>query len=139
MTQPTTVFLVAKKTGTGNLYLFDGAATNQMAFISQDETHVRMYAGTLFDVAAVPANWNVYTGLFNGASSVLGVNGVETAGDAGTQATTGLTVGASGGGGSLWFTGDILAVLVYTGAALAAPDRLAVARYLGRKYGVGVA
>lgn len=66
--------------------------------------------------------WNVWTSLFNGASSEFWVNKVSEAfGDAGSQNPDGITIGADLAGGNAW-DGDIAEVVVID-ASLSDADR----------------
>jgi hypothetical protein len=58
----------------------------------------RLYAGVNFDAGgAVVANtWYAIQHVFNGASSVISLNGSETSGDAGTQALSNYTIWIGG-------------------------------------------
>ena len=77
---------------------------------------------------------HIFTAFYNGASSVLWVDGTSTiASNPGTAALTGIIVGARTGG-SLPFKGDIAEVLVISSAS--ASDRSAVEGYLAHKWGM---
>lgn len=136
LTQPYTHFLVAKTVGTiNNNYIIDGASNNQGLFAFFTPSFVRMYSGSIFDVTAAIDNVVlVATILFNGSSSVFGLNGTETTGDAGAGSTTGLTVGCSGQI-SNFFSGYLFELISYA-SALSVPSRLSVVNYLRSKYGI---
>lgn len=71
-------------------------------------------------------------GLFNGANSVCGLDGTEVIANAGTNNSTGLTIGAAGDNTSP-ITGNIAEVIDILGT----PDELKrrlVRRYLDAKY-----
>lgn len=131
--QPTTAFIVVKKTATGNRYVFDGSNTN--ALFSPDETHWQAYSGVALAATAVPSNWNIVVGVFNGGSSKISINGTVGTGNAGANNATATSIGAFNAGAAAWFAGDVAEVLVYN-SALSDANRQSVETYLNGRWGV---
>jgi hypothetical protein len=133
--QPTTVFVVGKTAGLSQ-YFIDGKAadtTRQAYHITGTGLH-NANAGANLSSVANDAEFNVSCVLFNDTASRIGINGLETVGAAGTRTMGGLTIG-SNAQNTLYLTGDIARILVYTGA-LTYAERAQVIRYLGRRYNV---
>jgi hypothetical protein len=84
-------------------------------------------------------NWNILTGVFNGASSKICVNnGAYTTGDAGSNGpSTNLAIGTNGGLASEWFNGDIACALHLKGACTDA-DRTMYHQILSVAYGITI-
>jgi len=140
--QPETLYLVLQGTGDaaaaqtitdsvvtlnmGRLLTADGAPFRHLTLFSgaAAENTARAY-GTLVVASLV----------IHGASSVLRVNGVEVAANAGTNTSSGLRLGASGGGVQAHFAGQIRMVLHYASAHSAA-ERLAVETWAAARHGV---
>ena len=136
--KPVTVFLVARYTAaSANQYFFDGATNNTLVMHNVSGTN-EIFAGNLLPYGAQTINqWYVMGGTFNGASSIVSLNGIEVTGNAGSLSNTGFTLGAWGGIG-FFLNGDIAEVVVYN-AALTLAQRTQVSRYLGTKYNIAVA
>jgi len=142
--QPETLYLVLQGTGDvaatqtitdsvttlnmGRLLTVDGAPFRHLTLFSgaEVENTARAY-GTLVVASLV----------IHGASSVLRVNGVEVAANAGTGTGTGLRLGANGGGAQAYFAGQIRMVLHYASAHSAA-ERLAVETWAAARHGVAL-
>jgi len=75
--------------------------------------------------------WHVFIAVFNGAASVFSVDGVEYAGDAGTNQPTNLRMFSSGGG--IYATGGVRDVAIYPGA-MSQVDRQKLTAQLKDKY-----
>jgi|GEM_PF-6664480 len=96
---------------------------------------------TLFSGAGVENTARAYGALvvaslvMHGAASVLRVNGVEVAANAGTITGAGLRIGANGDGAQANFAGQIRMVLRYA-AAHSAAERLAVETWAAARHGV---
>lgn len=97
---------------------------------------MKMYAGTGLAVTAVPTDFNILTCVFDGANSILGLNGVEASGNAGSNDRLGLILGNHPAGG-VALTGDI-AELVFCIGTIPLGDRRRMVTYLGAKYAIGV-
>ena len=85
-----------------NIFIFDGLSVNSgsLALVNSGNP-VRAYAGSSLFSSQSPAmdQWNIATVVFNGADSVIRLNGVEVQGDAGAGDMRGLTLFAHGGVG----------------------------------------
>ncbi len=144
LAQPLTLAVVGKNTGdTTDFRSFtDGILTTNKAAMYQDVTtgNLAMHGGTPLVSSTSTANqYLVLTGVFNGATSALYVNGTSAAtGNAGTNSLTGLTIGSNFNGGQTYLAGDINEVLLYSGA-LTAAQITALNRYLGARWAVTVA
>lgn len=137
MAQPNTVFAVAKVGATGaQRFMIDGFDfSNRHALFQESSTNWQYYAGSLVNDGTSNTNVHLFQALFNGASSVLRVDGgAGTSGNAGSNNLTGLTLGAQPSGTSNW-GGDIAEVIVYN-MSLSATEINGVALYLGAKYGL---
>lgn len=145
--QPNTLFLAAQNnippsTAPNQQHLIDGN-TNRSVFYRSGAT------GLLFAGNNGPSVNNVWTqgtfriigGLFNGASSVMFVDGVASASanpGAGQFGGNGVLLGCAQGTASGFWNGNIAEVLHFN-RSLSADERNAVQRYLGRKWGVTIA
>ena len=140
--QPETLYLVLQGTG-------DAAATQTItdSVNSLNAGRLLTTSGapfrhlTLFSGAPVENTARAYGTLMvaslviHGASSVLRVNGVEVAANAGTSTSTGLRLGANGNLPQANFAGQIRMVLRYA-AAHSAAERLAVETWAAARHGV---
>ena len=100
LSQPCTI-VVAFMPITGNslTFVFDGLSVNSGSlFLANSREPVRAFAGaSLFSSNwAVFNDWNIATVVFDGAESIIRLNGVEVQGDAGNGDMGGLTLFASG-------------------------------------------
>lgn len=79
---------------TTNVYLFSGATSQAGALNVPIADALRMFSGAFGpnNTNAIVDNDLVVTEIFNGASSILSINGVQVSGNAGTDAGTGLTI-----------------------------------------------
>lgn len=108
ISQPTTFFCVVKYDTTGNdMKLFDGITARQLVQCASN--NFQLYADNFASSGvACPTSFAVVVFRFNGASSWVRKNGVQSADiDAGTAALTGLRMGVESGGAVQWFDGDI--------------------------------
>jgi hypothetical protein len=137
--QPLTVFSVAKTTSTATTYIFfDSAASSPRATLAvEPASSAEMNSGSsLLDGSLVVNTFQVWSAVFNGATSNIRLNGATgTSGNAGANGLNGVTIGARYAGDFV-FPGDIAEVLVYN-SALSATDRSSVETYLSRKYAIG--
>lgn len=134
-----TMFIVVKATGSTPEDLIDAGTLNQSVLQHSGASSVLAYAGGVLSASATPGDFTVYYVVWGAGDpgSVLGVNGVETTGNAGganLYNTGGVTVG-SGGGGSFPAACDIAEVIIYN-TALGTTDRGTVYTYLKTKYGL---
>jgi trimeric autotransporter adhesin len=148
LSQPYTRFVVCRHltTPTNVAHWLVDAATAPTAglFANAYNTDFEMDCGGATRIlgpgGTVFTNPHVVEGLANGTSSSIGVDSsnVNFTGDAGTNAQTGLRVGAQYSGDvNTIYQGDIFEVIIYAGA-LNSTDRTAVRQYLGTKYGITV-
>jgi hypothetical protein len=130
LSQPVTVWVVALRVDTGFVFSSEGGS---FAFHG---ANTRIAAGTtLIDVTTTPTNWNVYTLIYNGASSVIRSSGAQRiAGDAGTNAlATNFHIG-SNVNFNFWVTADIAEIIV--AATLPSATLITqVETYLATKWG----
>lgn len=112
----------------------DGGGANQLVVYEPNNTSP-MYRGALPDLSG----WTVLTLCYNGASSFVRVNGVQTlAFDIGGSARSfgEIAVGNTWGGGPYEFLGKIPEMLIYRGRTFTSDDLGAVEAYLRTKYGL---
>lgn len=96
LAQPFTLGLVAKQdvtTGTA-LYFVDSNTSPQVVFYRTSSAW-RLFAGTALIGPASDTARHAFVGIYNGASSKIIVDGAETAGNAGANGYTGVSIGAS--------------------------------------------
>lgn len=97
-----------------------------------------IYTSVALVGSSADSDWNIWTALFNGASSQFWHNGVsEASGDAGSQNPDGLTIAAHQAGGYNW-RGEIAEIIIYD-ANLSDADKNQVGQYLADRYGLGYA
>ncbi len=147
MNQPYTVFAVAQldaavvNDGATNLLLYgdDGGNYIQLATYpvdNPDSWRINAGANVRNNPGTADSDWNVWTAVFNGASSQFWHNGVsEAAGDAGANAIDGATIGSTHLGAAPW-KGDVTEILYYD-ANLSDADKNQVGQYLADRYGLG--
>jgi hypothetical protein len=137
--QPFTLFVVAAVTGAGAVqFICDNDSVSEVAFYRQTGNSLRFYAGVdlVFIGAVFPMPATLLTAVANGAISAIFRNGSQdAAGYAGSNALTGLVLGAAYTRTSLFLDGDILEFLLY-GNGLSTPNRQAVETYLKAKWGI---
>lgn len=136
LNQPSTVAVVARRTGgAAQGYYLDGRVVNTRVMQYANATTMRLYAGVVFDsTVAVQASFFAALAVFNGASSVLRFNGVETTGNASTLNASGLTLFTSGDAAVSPLGGDVGEILLYD-SALSPADRVRVGDYLKLRWG----
>ncbi len=120
-----------------SLYMFDSIdGANRNALYSRSDSSFGMFAGSQIingNVQAVTNTFQVYTAVFNGANSLLRIDGASVlGGNTGTLGLSGLTIGADRNGNQV-FNGKIAEVLVYDGG-LNTEQILAIETYLREKY-----
>ena len=101
LSQPCTIVtaFIIKENG---IFIFDGLGTNSGSmFTEYNSGRLRAYAGSSVYSThpVVHDEWNIATAVFNGAESIMRLNGVEFQGDTGTRDMDGLTLFATGGEG----------------------------------------
>jgi hypothetical protein len=142
--QPFTIFAVAKLDASvvnDNSYrfMFDGLNTTNRAEFFKDAAPSPdawvMNAGGNVTGGAADSDWNIWTGLFNAASSQFWLNGVsEAAGDASTKVLDGLIIGSQRVIANYW-KGYIGQYLIYPGN-LSTADKNQVGEYLSTVTGI---
>lgn len=98
--QPHTVFAVARTRTTSNpsnlvpAIVGHGAASTPRNVLGFANGKPRLYAGTALDMTerTWDTNFHVFLGVFNGATSVMSYDGYELTGNAGTEATSALSL-----------------------------------------------
>lgn len=135
-TQPYSVFIVGKTAPGGvNQYYLDGANGNEGVVSNVSVANrVGMYAGVVLDRPSIDGDYQIIYASFNGASSTIVRNSVATTGNAGTQNTSGTTIGRYAGGGYS-LHGDIAEMCIYN-RVLTSAEQLAVEEYLSMLYGI---
>lgn len=129
-TGPKTMVVVGKMTGT-DATLVGANGSNWNLGVSSTKFYIN--AGATILGPARDSAWHVFIAVFNGASSVFSVDGVEYAGDAGSNQPTNLRMFSTGGG--IYATGGVRDVAIYP-SALNQADRQALASSLKHKYGI---
>lgn len=112
--QPNHIFTVVQPDSiSGNVSPFDAdTAANQLIFVTGSSNNWAIYSGAAVEDGSADTSAVIISGLYNGASSAIRVNGVETTGDAGTASLDGISLGARGDGTNP-FDGKIGEVLFY--------------------------
>jgi hypothetical protein len=131
LTQPFTVFLSArlKSVAVDQRLTASSVAAEWSGSYNNAGNVYRMQAGTLLDHSATPdTSFHVWSMLFNGVSSKIGIDGVSVGGDAGAGGATGISIGRNGAN-SAWGNVEISEVLVYD-AGLSATEIAIVEAYL---------
>jgi len=137
LTQPNTIFIVYKITGTlGTLeFVFEGLnAANRNTFYYQNTFRIRSDA-ELRD-GANDNNDNIHTALFNGATSEYWINGISVvSGNAGADQLSGITLGSYYGIDNYFSDVEICEVIVYN-ADISDVDRDKITGYLADKWSI---
>ena len=137
--QPSHVFAVIQQiswTGEDRLWDSVSAVNGLMAYQWSVSPGLKMYSGAgLGDNSGLAiGTFGVLSCLYNGASSVLRINGNEQTGNAGANAGNGITLGAAQVL-TVSMNGDFAELLVYD-AALSTADRQAMETYLNARFAV---
>lgn len=144
MNQPHTLVIVAKLQDTGVTGLriiaggqngSDPAAENAVLGTSGTAPNKILYlqGGSTINGPAADQSWHVFIGVFNGASSVLAVDGTEVTGNTGTARRDILTLGYHRTG--LWTNVAVTEVALYD-KALTAGERTSTVNALRAQYGI---
>jgi hypothetical protein len=144
LSQPFNVFVVAKLDAAAvnddNInILVDGLGVQRIALYERNASPDvwTMYAGSVMSGGSSDGNWNVWSGLANGASSQFWINGSsEGTGDAGNDTPDGFTVGADRGGGSNFWDGPVVIPGIIADPALSAADRAALETAINDYWGI---
>ena len=143
MNQPNTYFVVvqldAAVVNNGlDCFLLDGDDAVNRHIVMKNKAGAPdrwdTYAGVALVGGDADANWNVWTALYNGATSQFWLNGISEAGpaNAGAQNPDGIAVGAQSSGATAW-KGDITEIILYD-ANLSDADKNQVGAYLATRY-----
>lgn len=137
--QPLTVVMVAKQiTWTANDVMYDGLTSNVCALYQGGVTpQIFSFAGAIGPVSGAwtLGTQEVVTSVFNGASSVVSVGGVEVTGNPGAGSLDGFTLGAIGGGATNHANIQVWEVVILP-QALGAVGRAYFDSYFASKYGL---
>jgi len=143
ISQPDTLAVVVKHpTPTDGAFrnLTDSHLNDRQLLSKQNaagSNHRLVYAGGFLSGSTPSSAFEIWTAIYNGASSALYVNGIlDASGDAGTQGMDGYHIGADAGPGS--FSNVDLAEMIRVPRALTVDERGALHAYLGQKYGITV-
>ena len=145
LSQPFTILIVAKldagAVNDDNYHILidsDDSSNRMLAGNQPTDTPDtwRIYAGTNLDSAnASDSDWNIWTCLYDGASSQFWHSGVSQAsGNAGAHDGDGLTVGTNYNQSGAW-DGDVAEILIYD-SDLSDADKNEVGNYLGDRYDI---
>lgn len=123
-------------------YILDGGTVNTRVIIynsTANPASAQIYGGTAFMTSSNtvdPATAHMIVGVYNGASSVVRLDGTETSGTniGNATDTTGMTLGADGSRAGSFFTGNILEVACYS-VDIGATQRANAQAYGQTKYG----
>lgn len=134
--QPYVRFVVAKSDGFLSEHIIN-SVTGNTAVIWVDATF-SLYAGAVLTSPTFDTDWHILTGVFNGLSSSIRIDGSVTSDDAGGDSIAGgITVGARNSGLVSWFDGDIAEVLDYSSITSDEIDQ--IEQYLADRYGITLA
>ena len=118
--QPSTFYIVSRMIVTGNgLRIIDGFTDAYEAlFNALNNNTFSIYAGNhLITGVLIQTNWNLYTGVFNGANSVIRVNNAAgISGDSGLFNASGLRMASKGGVIGEYANVEIAYLILRTGA-----------------------
>jgi hypothetical protein len=134
--QPNSLFIVARRTPAATINTFFDGDANRNNLNHLNTGTYSMYAGTPLNSAVINAgSFRVLYALYNGAGSVLGVDGFADAnGNAGTQAMGTPMIGADSTG-AYQLVGDIAEIILFN-RALSAAERSSLTSYLKERYGI---
>jgi len=131
-----TVFIVCTMptASGGERMVFDGLTSGgRFAYLKSSGNIHYMYRGNGVSSTTVDKTMRMFTLVWNGSSSSLGIDGTDvTTGNVGTQSPTGLRLGAQYNSANFGDT-DICEILIY-GSALSTADRTSIENYLSNKW-----
>ncbi len=134
--QPTTIFIVYKRTGAGNRAIFDGLTTSDQNTIFETSGNFALQAGATLSNIAVNANDNIHCAEFNGVNGEYWINDANyVTGDVGTEGLDGVTLGSLEGGIIFNIDAELMEVIGYN-CQITDAERNAVTAYLNAKWGV---
>lgn len=135
-TQPITIFFVAQHAANATTVPFSWAISTGGLMVFPDSTTGGMILqATTTNVygSALPTSWTIYEAVWNGASSTLTVNGVQTGSGTTAGNTNGVFTIGNNTVGNAGFVGDIAEIIVWN-STLSAGNTAGVRRYLMDKY-----
>jgi len=141
LTQPNTIFIVAKLTGAldANAAFYTGKGTgqrNQLYTTTAASGTYFILAGTALSIGAADADDNIHATEFNGASSKHWINGsLAGSGNAGVSNLDGFQLGALVWGATYFADIEIMEVIGYN-ATLTEADRDKITGYLSDRWGI---
>jgi hypothetical protein len=142
--QPDTYFIVYKSLDTGEAYIYDSRNSLVRQLLGRGpNTDVEMYADIDLIVPNYTwpfANYELWSGTYNGANSTLYKNGnLMATGSTGNTALEGFTLGGLNTGTAQYgylFSHSLVAEVLYYSGSLSTSDRQAVTSWLLQKYGL---
>lgn len=116
-TQPNTVLVICRSTDlTNTRRILDGLTGSTAHLVRQNAGNWEISGGTVLVLGVITAGWHALLIQFNGAASAGEIDGATAVtGNAGTQAPTGLTLGATSAQTAQFWTGDLAAVVAIAG------------------------
>jgi hypothetical protein len=136
--QPNTIFCVVRNPVIGSTEVFfDGIANTKRSQVYYDSGAISWYAGTIRNTGDAQAvTTTLYTVVFNGASSMLRTNGVQTdAADIGANPLTGVTLYTDFAHTAAFFSGYIMEYILIN-ASLGGAALAAIESYINTKWAV---
>jgi hypothetical protein len=136
LAQPITIFWVGIMTSVAATKVWYDSPAPQVRLLVASGAY-RMNAGANVDAGTPDTNAHIITTLFNGASSVVWVDGVQVnSGNPGANAMNGLFLGALNNG-TFNMIGQKARVIIYSGD-LSTADKNLIQNFLAEKYGISV-
>lgn len=131
ISQPMTFLLTGKAADDDEFqYFFDGTTSSRMALIKYANRNLVLFAGVELQDAHTWGVHQIFSGIFNGSSSLVNVNGEQVlTGQAGSSGVVGFKVGARYSD-QFFLNGDISS-LVFFNTLIALPLRKRIERSSG--------
>lgn len=136
ISQPNTIYTVTKSdhTGGSSLFMYDGDDASNRHALYQDSVW-KSYAGTTLSGGTDDTDWNIWTALYNGASSQFWDSGVsEASGNCNSLSLDGFTLGAVYTTANNW-QGDIAGAIIIDGNSSDA-DKNTIGQKFDTVYGI---
>lgn len=129
--QVNTIYIAAAFDSTaGSQYMIDGIdAANRNGLLITSSNFTAL-SGAFLTHGAADTSFHIFKIVYNGGASVVGVDGSDTTGNAGTQGTNGLTIGAAYNG--IFGANGIIGEVLFFNDSLSAGDELSIETYLAR-------
>ena len=116
---------------TSNRYMVDGIdAGNREALLVTSSNFTALAPFPFLTHGAADTNFHIFKIVFNGASTIIGVDGSDITGNAGAGAIDGLTIGSAYN--NLSYMNGAIGEVVFCNAALSAGDEASLETYLSR-------